>query len=73
MIRKCYFCKQSADWIMQYLEGNDPVFVFPGSHYRGFKTFRACDKCKEKIAAKGPIEKKDLADQLFSGKLEPLG
>ncbi len=51
MARKCKVCcaKRPATWIMQYIASDEPIFVLPGSHYRGFKTTPVCDACKAEI------------------------
>ena len=48
--RACESCKQRlAEWAVQYVGADKPTVTTLGSHYRGFKVLRICDKCKEDL------------------------
>ena len=45
---KCQVCKQQeAVWAMQYIGEDVPSFYTLGSHIRGFRVTKVCDKCRE--------------------------
>lgn len=52
-IPKCQLCKQhEAIWAMQDLPGNDHLsFYTLGSHIRGFRVTKVCDKCRDTMRA----------------------
>ena len=48
---KCQVCKErEAIWAMQYIGEDAPSFYTLGSHIRGFKVTKVCDKCRKKAS-----------------------
>lgn len=74
---KCKYCKEKAEWAMQFIANREPSFYFLGWHIRGFNVIKLCNYHKDGISTNwkkaSKLDQKDFVDKLSGGMLYPLG
>ncbi len=74
---KCKYCKEKAEWAMQFVADRKPSFYLLGWHIRGFNITKLCNQHKDEISINwekaSELKRKDFADSFSGGMLYPLG